>query len=151
MKRPIGLLFLIFIQVLLAFNAIYGGGSLIIAPDGTLLGLKKEWISGTPFPDFLIPGVLLFLFMGIFPIITLVGLFRKNTSKLFDGLNLYPDKYWGWTFSLYSGITCITWIVVQQLLTDYFILQPIICGTGLLIVILTLLPRVQKYYTKMEG
>ena len=88
--------------------------------------------------------------MGIVPAITLVGLFRKKRSKLFDKLNIYADKYWGWTFSLYTGITCISWIAIQQLLTDYFILQPIICIVGLLILVFTLLPAVQKYFTFTE-
>ncbi len=38
------------------------------------------------------------------------------------------------------------WIIGQQLLTEYFILQPIIASMGLGIIIFTLMPAVQNRY-----
>jgi len=146
MKLPFEIYIISFLLLFISAGAIYGGGSMILAPDGSLLKMDPIWLEMLPFPDFLIPGSILFLFLGIFPLLALVGLFIQNEIQMFNSINIFKDKRWGWTFSLYTGIISIIWIVVQQLLTGYFILQPIIAGTGILIVIFCLVPRVQKYF-----
>lgn len=146
MKQPFETWILYLLLVLLAINAFYGGISLMLAPDGTLLGMQTGWLEKTPFNSYLVPGILLTIFNGVVPLVALYGMFTKNRT-VFGWLNIYPNNFWGWTFSLYTGIICIAWIVVQQLITAYFILQPIIAGAGLLIIIFTLIPRVQKYFT----
>jgi hypothetical protein len=87
------------------------------------------------------------LFLGIFPLAALAGLFIQKKVRVLNSINIFKDKRWGWTFSLYTGIISVIWIVVQQMLTGFFILQPIIAGTGILVVILCLLPRIQIYCT----
>lgn len=146
MKRPFEIYILGFLLLFLAAGAIYGGGSLILSPDGSMLQMDSEWLDLIPFPNYLIPGVLLFIFLGIFPLISMTGLFYRKQNRFLNLLNIYPEKYWGWTFTLYSGIISIIWVVVQQMMAEYFILQSIIAGNGIVIVILCLLPRVQKYY-----
>ena len=148
MKRPFETWVLYLFLMLLSANAFYGGINLILAPDGSLLGMNPGWLDKSPFSSFLIPGILLTLFMGIFPLVALFGLLTKRRNSFFNRLNIYPEKLWGWTYSLYCGIITINWIIIQQLLTEYFILQPIIAGVGLLIIIFTLMPRIQKYYNR---
>lgn len=147
MKRPFEARVLIFLLFILSVNALYGGVFLIIQPDGSLLGIDAEWFENMLFKNFLFPGILLILFLGIFPFISLVGLFSKRKFKKFNTLNFFPEKHWGWTYALYTGIITNIWIIVQQLFIGYFILQPIIAALGMLIIIATLLPRVQKYYS----
>jgi len=147
MKRPFEIYILCFLMLFISVGAIYGGSSLIAAPDGSLLKMEESWLDKLPFPDFLIPGIILLLFLGIFPLFGLFGLFVRKNNRFLNSINIYRDKFWGWSYSLYTGIICIIWIVVQQLLTAYFILQPIIAGTGILIIIFCLVPRVQKYFT----
>lgn len=147
MKRPVEIYILAFLLLFLSIGAIYGGGSLIISPDGSLLQMDSEWLDLIPFPNFLIPGILLFVFLGFFPLISLTGLFYRKQNRFFNLLNIYSEKYWGWTFTLYTGIISIIWIVVQQLMAAYFILQSIITAAGLLIVVFILMPRVQKFYS----
>ncbi len=145
MKKPFEIWILYLLLMLLSINAFYGGISLMLAPDGSLLGMQPSWLDKSPFTNYLVPGILLLLMNGIFPQLALFGLITKNSIR-FGWLNIYKDKYWGWTFSLYIGIICIVWIIVQQLITAYFVLQPIIAGVGLLIIVFTLMPRVQKYF-----
>ena len=133
-------------MVLLFANAFYGGISFILEPDGSLLKIDTEWLNRTPFKNFFIPGILLILFMGVLPVIALIGLFTKKKLRFLSALNCFPEKRWGWTFALYSGIITNIWIIVQQLFTEYFVLQPVIAAVGMLIIITSLLPRVQKYY-----
>ena len=130
MKKPVELYLLIGLHIFLATGALYGGGSLIVTPDGSLLGLSKDWLTGTPFHSFLFPGTILFVFVGVLPLLTIFGLLRKSDSLLLDALNIYPDKYWSWSYSLYTGIIALIWIISQQLMTSYFILQPVIAATG---------------------
>jgi len=146
MKRPFEIYILSFLILFLSVGAIYGGGSLIVAPSGSLLKMEESWLEKLPFPDFLIPGIILFLFLGIFPLIGLIGLFIRKENRILNSINVYNDKFWGWTYSLYTGIISLVWIISQQLLTAYFILQPLIAGVGLLVVIFALMPRVQKYF-----
>jgi len=147
MKRPFESYLLCFLILVLAFNAFYGGGTMILSTNGSMLGMDKAWLEGTPFDSYLIPGIILLFFMGIIPLMTLFGLIGKWGMRFLDRLNIYPGKHWSWTLSLYTGLITIIWIIVQQLLTEYFILQPLISATGVLIVVLTLLPRVQKFYS----
>ncbi len=149
MKRPFEIYMLSFLLLFLSAGAIYGGGSLILSPDGKLLKMDSKWLDLIPFPDYRIPGIILFTLLGIFPLLSLFGLFYQKAIPLFNSINIYREKHWGWTFSLYSGIISMIWIVVQQIMAEYFILQSIIAGNGILIVILCLLPGVQKYYQSL--
>ncbi|HSO85849.1 MAG TPA: hypothetical protein VLQ91_04815 [Draconibacterium sp.] len=146
MKRPFETWILIVLLVLLAINAFYGGISLILAPDGSLLGMQPGWLDNSPFNNYFIPGFLLLLMNGVFPLAALFGLITKNQNNTLNRLNIYKNRCWGWTFSLYSGIITNCWIIVQQLMAEYFILQTIIAAVGLLILIAALLPRVQRFY-----
>lgn len=147
MKRPFETRVLIFLLFILSVNAFYGGVCLIIQPDGSLLGIEAECFANMPFQNFLFPGILLILFLGIFPLVSLIGLFSKRKFKKFNTINFFPEKHWGWTYALYTGIITNIWIIVQQLFIGYFVLQPIIAALGMFIIIATLLSRVQKYYT----
>jgi hypothetical protein len=59
---------LILLQVLLAVGAIFGGGAFLLAPDGHLIQMPLSHLKNSPFSDFLIPGLFLFTFLGIFPL-----------------------------------------------------------------------------------
>jgi hypothetical protein len=78
----------------------------------------------------------------------MIGLLTSSKWRIPEFLNIYPDKQWGWTYALYSGIIAILWIIVQQLMTEYFILQPVILSLGILIVILCLLPGIMNYFSR---
>ena len=145
MKRPFETWILYLLLLLLAINAFYGGISLMLAPDGSLLGMQPGWLDKTPFSSYFIPGLLLLMMNGVLPLLALFGLITKNRTW-FGWLNIYRNTYWGWTFSVYSGIITNIWIIVQQLMAEYFILQTIIAAVGLLILVAALLPRVIRYY-----
>lgn len=153
MKRPFESYVLYGLLIVLSGNAFYGGGTMIIRPDGSLIGMSTDWLAGSPFTNFLLPGIILLLLMGVFPVITLIGLtgrFGRRKTRVFEALNMYPEKHWSWTYSLYSGFIAIIWIIVQQLLAEFFILQPLISAIGVLIIIVTLLPRIQRFYSIVE-
>jgi hypothetical protein len=148
MKRPFETWILFVLLVLLAINAFYGGISLMLAPDGSLLGMQPGWLDKSPFNSYFIPGFLLLMMNGVFPLAALFGLITKIHNNTLNRLNIYKNRCWGWTFAVYSGIITNSWIIVQQLMAEYFILQTIIAAVGLLILIAALLPRVMRYYEK---
>jgi len=148
MKRPFLLFPLCILHLFLGIGALFGGLMLILEPDGSLLGMNPDWLNHSPFNNYLIPGLILFTLNGLLPLITVIGLIMKPKWTLVNTLNIYKDRHWAWTFSLYTGIIIITWITAQLLMTQYFWLQPVMIFTGILILILTLTPSLMKKFEK---
>lgn len=106
---------------LLLFNgigAIYGGGNLILHPDGSSIQLTMDWLEHTPFKDYLIPGIVLFIANGIFSFIALAAMLLKVNN-------------YAW-FIMAEGAILTGWIVIQMLMiqTVYF-LHIVMGGVGL--------------------
>jgi len=148
MIRPFLLFPLCVLHLFLGIGALFGGLMLILEPDGSLLGMNPDWLNHSPFNNYLIPGLILFTLNGILPLITVIGLIMKPNWTWANTLNIYTNRHWAWTFSLYTGIIIITWITVQLLMTQYFWLQPVMIFTGILILILTLTPSLMKKFEK---
>ncbi len=136
------------LHLFLGINACVGGFLLMLKPDGSLLQMSQAFLRNSAFTNFLIPGLLLFTFIGLLSVLTFCGLVFKFNFKILDTLNIYSDRHWAWAFSLYTGITTILWITIQLLITEYFWLQPVIILTGLSILICSLTPGVMKHYEK---
>ncbi|WP_422122375.1 hypothetical protein DHX103_11250 [Planococcus sp. X10-3] len=152
-KRPASVKILIFLHVFLAVGAILGGLSFIMAPtgSGSYLELPISYLDNSPFRSFLIPGILLFTVLGVFPLLIAYYLFSKRPSKFGDSLNVFKDRHWSWGFSLYIGFALIIWITVQV----YFLqvvggLHLFYMAYSLLLLIVTLWPNVQRYYLDSE-
>jgi len=143
---PAGVYVLCFLHLIIGISAFAGGGSLMIAPDGSLLSMKSGWLLHTPFANYFIPGLFLFLLNGILPMLVFLGLIFKPDWKFFRLFNVFKDRHGAWTYSLFSGIIIIGWIIIQQSIAPYFWLQPLIAAIGLSIIIVTLMPAVIKYY-----
>ncbi len=146
-KKPFELYILYFWMAFLSANGLGGGLTFITEPDGSLMGMSTDWLARTPFTNFLIPGICLLLLNGIVPLLALIGLITRKENRVLNPLNVFKEKHWAWTFTLYSGIITISWIIVQQLIAEYFVLQPIITAIGLINIVLALMPRIQKKYT----
>ena len=147
MKRSLTSYFLFFLIFFQAISAIPAGLSLIFDPSGNNLNLPIKLLKGSPFPNFLIPGLFLFFVLGIFPIITLYGLIKKNKFKLGEKINLYKKYHWSLTFSYYLGLLLILWINMQQFfIREFSMLHFIYAMLGILILLITNLPNTKKDY-----
>lgn len=104
---------LIGMHVILGIGAIVGGIILIMDPSGSMVNLPDSLLSHSPFASFLFPGIILLLVLGVMPTIIGISLIRSVHWGLGERLNLYPDRYWAWTFSLYTGFALIIWIMLQ--------------------------------------
>ena len=109
--------------VLLLFNgfgALYGGWSLMTDPTGNQLQLPLSALEHTPFPDFLVPGTVLFFCIGVFSFVAL-------TAMVFASRN-YP------LYILAEGCLLTGWIVIQLLWTGmYHPWQAMMGALGLLL------------------
>ncbi|MDT0124299.1 hypothetical protein Q9R46_16695 [Paenibacillus sp. RRE4] len=134
---------------LLGVGAIVGGLMLMIDPSGSLLNMPVSLLENSPFSHFFIPGMILLLVLGVVPIVVCIALLKRSHWSLAEKLNLYSDRHWAWTFSLYTGYALLVWIFAQV----YFIqsVTPIhlfYFAWGLGIQIVTLLPETQRGYAK---
>ena len=133
----------------LGLGAIAGGGSLIISPTGELLGMPVSMLEKSPFNDFFVPGIILFLALGLFPILLIFALLKKPESRLAEKVNFFKDMHWAWTFSIYTGFVLISWIQIQMVFIQaVHWLHTFYIFLALLILFIALLPQVRNWYKK---
>ena len=117
-------------------SGVAGGIGLVLDPSGQSLGIPSSWLAGSPFADYLIPGLILLVVLGIVPLAVLYGLWTR--------------QYWGWLGALLVGLALLIWIGVEILIIGYQPQPPLqlIYGVlGVVIVVLTLAPRVREYFS----
>lgn len=105
----------------LAVSAFYGGGYLIADPTGATIGLSMDWLAGSPFPDYLVPGLVLVVGFGLGSLAVILGLLvgHRWTPYAAPGL----------------GFGLLTWIVVQiWVVGTVTVLHIVYGGLGLLLV-----------------
>lgn len=141
---------LISLLALLGIGAVGGGGALILSPTGKLLGdLPLAMLDKIPFTDFLIPGIVLFLVLGVSPLLLIVPLINKSESKLLEKYNFFYDMHWAWSFSIYIAFALIIWIQTEMLMiSSVHWSHALYMGCGLLIIFVALLPQVRNNYKK---
>lgn len=139
------------IILIVGMGALYGGSNLILDPSGKLLEIPQFFLVDTPFKTYLVPGLILFILLGLFPLLSLYGLIARPKIKFLDIINIYKQQHWGWTYSLYTGIMLVIWMDVQIFWIGHSAsLQSYFAFTGIIIIILALLPGVQKQYRIQE-
>lgn len=55
---------LLFLHWFVGIGALFGGGAAILVPNGPL-GISTEELKGGPFTNYLVPGIILFVMLGI--------------------------------------------------------------------------------------
>lgn len=149
LPKPFALYVLLSLLLFLGVGGVYGGFHLTDDPTGRSLGMPDGSLAHSPFPDYLIPGLILLVFNGIFPFLVAYALVYQPDWRWAEALNIYRNRHWAWTFSLYCGLSLCIWINVQMLMVaDRAPLQPIYGLYGLLLVIFTMMPKVMRYFEK---
>jgi hypothetical protein len=69
---------LIAIEIFNGLSALAGGVVLMARPDGAILSMPTSYLAGSPFPDYLIPGMLLTVFVGGGMLAAAVLLYRRR-------------------------------------------------------------------------
>ncbi len=145
-RRPITGWLLILLHVLLAIGALLGGGAFLLAPDGHLIQMPISQLKNSPFSNFLIPGALLFTFLGIFPLAVAYSMWKRPTWRWSESLNPFKQFHWVWAGSLAVGVIAIVWIGVQIMMIQFGAVHVLYLVWGVVLVLLTLHPGVRQYY-----
>jgi hypothetical protein len=105
---------------LLAVGAIGGAAFMLAEPDGSLIGFSTEMLAGSPFPDFLVPGLVLGGVFGIGSCIVIALGLR--------GAPIAPFL----AFAI--GFSQMAWIVIElAIIGEFSFLHPTMFGVGLVI------------------
>jgi hypothetical protein len=142
----------LFLLAFLGLSALGGGGALIVSPSGRLLGgLPLSILEHSPFENFLIPGIILFIVLGLFPTLLIFALLKKPNSPFAEYFNFFKDMHWAWTFSIYVAFALIIWIQVETFYVQGVgWLQNFYMLFSIPLIFVTLLPQVKDFYKKQE-
>jgi hypothetical protein len=113
--RPFAVYVLVSLLIYQGVSAVYGGFMLVADPTGGRLKMPVSFLAGSPFHTYLVPGLILGLALGVFPLFLVYALIRKPAWKQAGVLSVYKDQYWAWTYALYLGIMLMIWIQVQEM------------------------------------
>lgn len=135
-RRPGTLWALMVFTAIQILGATAGGIGLVQDPINNI-GMSLSMLEGSPFSDYLIPGLILLIVVGLFPIIPLVGLILR--------------RRWGWWLELAAGCGLIIWIITEVALLGYLpgagIGMQIAMGLlGVIIVALSLVRPTRRFF-----
>jgi hypothetical protein len=99
-------LFLFLLTAFVALTAIVSGALLISYPDGSVFKMSTGLLKGTPFSNFLVPGILLTVLVG-----------GTNFVAVIYNMQRHPLRY---NWAIAGAMVTIGWIVIQMLLL-YFL------------------------------
>lgn len=124
-------------MLLLLFNgtsAIFGGWSLIRDPSGSDLKMSLSYLQSSPFNDFFIPGLILFIVNGVFSLLVM----------LWTALRW---RHYVWLI-LIQGTLLTGWIIVQVIMLRQFNYLHLIYG-GIGLALLAIGYQLRKHVTKV--
>jgi hypothetical protein len=133
--RPVTAYLLMACMLFQGLSGLAGGFGLVMDPTGETLQIPLDWLAGSPFADYMIPGLVLFVVLGIFPLAVLYG--------------LWTGRAWGWWGAVLVGVALMVWLLVEILIIGYQPQPPLQLIYGILgaaILVLAALPGVRKYY-----
>lgn len=142
-------LLLIFLLLFNAIGAFYGSYMLIADPAGVEIGLPPGMLEGSPFHNYLVPGLVLLLVNGVLPAAAAYGLIRRRPSAPLPVLSVLKNYHWAWSLTLLSGVGLMIWMGVQIALLGYYKevpIQGVMSVVGIAITILALLPGLRAAY-----
>ncbi len=146
--RPVAVTTLIAVLLLQAAGALAGGAALMASPRGGIIKMPLSFLKGSPFHDFLIPGVILFVVLGLCPLLVAWALLRRPPAAVLEAINPFRRQYWAWTAAGVIGVGLLIWIAVEATIIPFSILQPFYAAVGLGIILLTLRHSVRDYYRR---
>ena len=115
------------LQAFIGLGALGGGIMLVIDPSGSALGVPLSFLEGSPFPDYLIPGIFLLVVNGV--------------GSLIGAGYSFSRKRYAQEIAIVLGSILVAWIVIQVIIIRsfswlhvlYFILGVLELGIGLYI------------------
>jgi hypothetical protein len=111
---------IVVVELLAGAAAVLGGVGLAL---DNAIGMLDEWLEGTPFTSWLVPGILLLLVVAV-PMVGAAVLEVRRSP-------------WATAASITAGAAQIGWIAAQlAIMQRYNVMQPIVLAWGLAVVLL---------------
>jgi hypothetical protein len=66
------------LEIFLSLGALGGGAALILGPRGEIIPLPPSALHGSPFDTYFVPGLILFLVLGIGPLVAAALAWRRH-------------------------------------------------------------------------
>jgi hypothetical protein len=146
--RPVAVTLLVAVLFLQAAGGLGGGAALIASPRGGIIKLPLSDLAGSPFHDFLIPGLILFVVLGLGPLLVAWALLSEPPVAVLEAVNPFRRQYWAWTAAGVIGCGLLIWIAVEVTIIPFSMLQPFYAAIALIIIALTLRRPVREYYRR---
>ena len=112
---------LLIVQAFVAFTAVVGGIALVIgsldAEFSTIVNPPPEYLAGSPFDSYVVPGLILAVVVGGVHVAAFVLLERGRPSALFAATA--------------AGYAALIWIFVQMVFIPFSVLQAVYFAAGL--------------------
>jgi hypothetical protein len=139
---------LVGLLLLLAVAALAGGVMMMTDPSGATLGMDTALLDRVPWvSDYLVPGLLLTVLLGMAPIVVAAGLLWRFPVPGTAAIERRLGFEWPLLASVAQGLGVIAWIGLQLLwLPETATVQWVTLTTGALIVVFSLLPAVRDRY-----
>jgi len=145
-KRPAALWVLFGVLLFQGISALAPGVMLVVDPSGALLGMSPAALQGGPFHDYLIPGIILAVVLGLGPLLVAAGLLLLPDWPWLERLNPRKEMHWSWPGALLLGLGLMIWILVQVVIIGPGSwLQPFYFAIGLLILLLCFAPSARAH------
>jgi hypothetical protein len=140
---------LLFLLAFLGLGAVFGGAVIVISPSGKLFGMPLSMLENSPFSSFFIPGIILFLVLGIVPMVLFFALLKKPNNKRAERFNFFKDMHWSWSFTIYVAFALIGWIQMEMFYVQSVHWSHIFyMFLAVVILFVALLPQVRGLYKK---
>jgi hypothetical protein len=86
-------------------TAVGGGAGLVADPSGELISIPQQWLRGSPFSDYLVPGLILLTVLGIGPLIVAAAVQRRRP--------------WAKSAAFVVGVVLAGWLGIEILTIGY--------------------------------
>ncbi len=132
-SRTLSVSVLMILMLFQGLSGIAGGIGILLDPTGKFMQIPLEWLQGSPFSTYVIPGIVLFAVLGLFPLAVFFGLLKQRRLA--------------WYAALLIGIALMIWLAVEIMVIGYQPQPPLqviygLVGIGILTTVL--LPSVTK-------
>lgn len=104
-RRPVRIYLLASALAFQGLSGVAGGIGLVSDPSGASVGIPVDWLQGSPFPDYLIPGLVLLTVLGAGPLLILAG--------------VWSGREWSGGASILVGLALLVWIGIEILVVGY--------------------------------
>ena len=145
-RRPVAAILLALLVGFQALSGLFGGSVLVIDPTGDLIGLPLSVLESSPFADFLVPGLILLVVLGIVPMVVAVALWTRPRWRAARPVERAFGEHWSWIGAGVVGVGLLTWLAVESWWVGPTALLIFYAVVGVLIVTLAVMPTTRRHY-----